>query len=530
VFVRPPQYCSSDSWFGDAPASAATFGFAFRGARIVSAVLTALVQAHGLGSSGVKENLLLGGCSAGGRGVLTNLDYFAEAAPPNVEVKGLLDAAGWVNVQPTIPDMLTLQQMTQQIYGFATPHVPIACAAANPGSEWLCLWPSVRLPYIATPYFLNAAQFDAFQIMYDSNNLDSTYCCETPPEQAWVEQFQTSTLSLLAAIPASNGIYSSTCLVHCLSSNADWYAFTTDGVSLAQSVGAWYFQNTPTRQVSSCTGWDCTLACSGGPWMPTNTRCPTTTNQCANDYMTPAAASGPPPLPPGMSAAEAGGIAWAKAQDAAKAAAAKQAGAAAWAAAQAAPPNPYAPVANPVPMVQAQAAGNVAWAEAQAAAKAAAAKTAGNAAWSVAEHQQAEHTQNSDWDATSVNVAPSSQAGVVSAREGVLDDGQAAALAALAQQGQQAPQQAQGGGGGSWQPSASETQMWAQEASQQGQQQAPQQGQQQAPQQAQQGQWQPSASEVQTWAQELSQQGQQGQQQQPQQQQQQQQHNRRLLH
>jgi hypothetical protein len=27
----PPQYCSSDSWFGDAPASNATFGFAFRG-------------------------------------------------------------------------------------------------------------------------------------------------------------------------------------------------------------------------------------------------------------------------------------------------------------------------------------------------------------------------------------------------------------------------------------------------------------------------------------------------------------------
>ena len=37
VFVK---YCSSDSWFGDAPASDATYGFAFRGARIVAAVLT----------------------------------------------------------------------------------------------------------------------------------------------------------------------------------------------------------------------------------------------------------------------------------------------------------------------------------------------------------------------------------------------------------------------------------------------------------------------------------------------------------
>jgi len=30
VFVK---YCSSDSWFGDAPASSATWGFSFRGSR-----------------------------------------------------------------------------------------------------------------------------------------------------------------------------------------------------------------------------------------------------------------------------------------------------------------------------------------------------------------------------------------------------------------------------------------------------------------------------------------------------------------
>lgn len=126
--------------------------------------MTALVQAHGLGSSGDREFLLLGGCSAGGRGVLTNLDAFAGAAPPNVNVRGLLDAAGWVDVQPIIPDMLSLQQMSMDLFAFAQPNIPPSCANQYSGSEgWKCLWPSYRLPFVETEYFLNAAQYDAFQ-------------------------------------------------------------------------------------------------------------------------------------------------------------------------------------------------------------------------------------------------------------------------------------------------------------------------------------------------------------------------------
>jgi hypothetical protein len=148
----------ADSWFGDAAASDATFSFAFRGTRVVAMTLTALVQRHGLGASGQQEQLLLGGCSAGGRGVLTNLDAFAAAAPPSVLVRGLLDAAGWVDVEPIIPNMLSLHMMTADLWGFTNAAVPDACASRYGGSEaWKCLWPSTRLPYITTPYFLNAA-------------------------------------------------------------------------------------------------------------------------------------------------------------------------------------------------------------------------------------------------------------------------------------------------------------------------------------------------------------------------------------
>lgn len=290
VFVK---YCSSDSWFGDAAASASTFGFAFRGSRIVSATIAALVANNGLGSSGGPERLLFSGCSAGGRGALVNLDAVAAAAPVNVQVQGMLDAAAWMDIQPIIPDMLTLQQMTQDLYAFTTPPVPADCAAQYTGADaWMCLWPSYRLPFISTNYFLNAAQFDAFQIMYDTNNLDSSYCCETPPEQTWVEQFQQDTLTLIQSLPDSNPVFSSVCLVHCLSCNEDFWLFTVNGVSLAQAMKEWYFSNNPVSVIGQCSGWECTLQCSGGPWEPTNQPCTTSTNVCANDYYLTPGASG----------------------------------------------------------------------------------------------------------------------------------------------------------------------------------------------------------------------------------------------
>ena len=92
-------------------------------------------------------------------------------------------------------------------------------------------------------------------------------------------------MRLFGELPSNEGLYSSTCLIHCLSSNADWYQFTTDGVSLAHAVGQWFFQDQDVHTVSTCQGWDCTLQCSGGPWEPTNPPCPTTTNICANTYM-----------------------------------------------------------------------------------------------------------------------------------------------------------------------------------------------------------------------------------------------------
>jgi len=286
VFIK---YCSSDSWMGDAAASSATFGFAFRGARIIDATMQSLVSVNGLGKTpGAK--LLFGGCSAGGRGVVTSLDKVKSdlaSIAPSVEVKGLNDAGGWVDVQPAYPNLLSLQNQTAAIFKFSTPPVGattggLACLADFPDEPWKCVWPSYRLPFVTTPYVLNAAQFDSFLISYNTNHEASN----APGGTAYLEQYQTATLALFAKLPATVAIWSSTCFIHCVSSNADYFCFTVDGKTLNSVVNEFVFDATVTRTISSCSGWACTNACAGGPlsiWEPENLP-PTATPYCTAFY------------------------------------------------------------------------------------------------------------------------------------------------------------------------------------------------------------------------------------------------------
>jgi hypothetical protein len=65
-------YCSSDAWVGDVGPESNSWGWSFRGQRIISATLAVLAKSYGLGASG-DDRLLLSGCSAGARGAMFTL-------------------------------------------------------------------------------------------------------------------------------------------------------------------------------------------------------------------------------------------------------------------------------------------------------------------------------------------------------------------------------------------------------------------------------------------------------------------------
>ncbi len=289
------KYCSSDSWLGDAPASATTFNYAFRGARIVAATIASLQANHGLGSS-AGQQLLLGGCSAGARGAISSLDAVA-ALIPGVDVRGFFDAAGWVDIVPAVQGLQTLQAQAALQLAFMEPPLPASCTAIYSGDElWKCIWPSYLLPMLTTPFFLNAAQFDTFQIMYTTDNAPSP---KGPGGLALLDSFQTATLALFATLPKGTSVFSTSCMAHCLAESLELFCYAVNGQTLSQALSAWWDDNTPAWVVDSCTGWACTQNCGPGTmamWLPENvppTASPLCTAYYAGDNVQAGAAEAP---------------------------------------------------------------------------------------------------------------------------------------------------------------------------------------------------------------------------------------------
>jgi hypothetical protein len=253
------KYCSSDFWSGDVAASAATYEFNFRGARIVAATITDLLTTRGMGSG---ARLLFGGCSAGAIGAMNNLEAVASMVPAGIQVQGMLDAAALLDIAPTgwswSSQLEPLQSLIAENVAFTNPVFPATCTDKYPGETWKCLIGQYRMPLITSvPFFINAPQFDEFELMYDTDN----FAPATPAQLSFVEQFQTDTLALIASLPQGTGVYSPTCLVHCLSGQPIFQDLTVNGVSMASALSSWYFQGTATQVVSTCNGWPCTAQC-----------------------------------------------------------------------------------------------------------------------------------------------------------------------------------------------------------------------------------------------------------------------------
>jgi hypothetical protein len=278
VYVK---YCSSDLWAGDVAASTATWGYAFRGTRIVAATITSLVTTYGMGKT-AGERLLFGGCSAGAIGAMNNLDAVAAQVPASMQVQGLLDAASLVDVRPAgwafSNDVIPLQTLMAELVAAITPVFAPTCAARHNGAgAWKCLLGQYRMPLLETPFFANIPQIDDFELMYDSDNLAPI----TPAQLTFVGTFQTAVLALIAALPTGTGIFSPTCLVHCLSGQPSYQALKVNNVSMSEALDAWYFSGANVQVISACSGWACTAVCGATKsGVPCNAGTGYATTQC----------------------------------------------------------------------------------------------------------------------------------------------------------------------------------------------------------------------------------------------------------
>lgn len=204
-------YCSSDGYMGDVGASDATWGYHFRGQRLVSALFQALINDHNFNNA---TKVYLTGTSAGARGMMTQIDKLVSTkVPTSATVVGLLDSPYYLDIQPYSEDSKGFQHQEQQKYALYNTLRVISddCAAAYPDTseQWKCQFGQYRMPFVKTPYFVIASQYDSYQLEELTQSEPKEYSPETfRYTESFAQLDRTSMRSLSTTVVDPSGLRS----------------------------------------------------------------------------------------------------------------------------------------------------------------------------------------------------------------------------------------------------------------------------------------------------------------------------------
>eukprot|EP01038_Epipyxis_sp_PR26KG_P009865 gene9865-13272_t len=247
-------YCSSDGYMGDVAASEATWGWHFRGQKLVLAMIHELITKKGLSST---STIILAGGSAGARGMMTMIDLLVkEYLPSGARVVGFLDSPYYIDINPYPAGIKGFQYQEQQKYLYYNTSRVLSSSCLTDyqptGEEWKCQFGQYRMNYVNTPYFFIASQYDQYQLELDTQT--------SPPYSSEITSYTHEFRSLtyqsfqnlillnnnkykitlnknihhLRQLPSSlsiNGYYSWSCYDHDVSDTPAFYTLTVNGVT-----------------------------------------------------------------------------------------------------------------------------------------------------------------------------------------------------------------------------------------------------------------------------------------------------------
>eukprot|EP01112_Ceratiomyxa_fruticulosa_P019242 TRINITY_DN6272_c0_g1_i2.p1 TRINITY_DN6272_c0_g1~~TRINITY_DN6272_c0_g1_i2.p1 ORF type:complete len:378 (-),score=57.56 TRINITY_DN6272_c0_g1_i2:145-1278(-) len=255
-------YCSSDAWSGDRlPLSRKQYitdDWYFQGSSIIAAVFQDLQKYFGM----VVENsdILFSGCSAGGQGVIVNVDYVNSLVGKKAKkFKALADAGWMMDIQPlnSTGNTAVSQQFQEGIVLWqGNPNQ--SCQKGNPTNSWMCYFSTFALPYIESQILIQTNQFDSFQVPWD--------CCSLPfssSDMTTVSTIQTAfRTSLSHLIRTPNAAFSAACFDHCLTESSQFNGVMINEVSLAVLLGEWWENRANTTAlIDLCEGVNCSQGC-----------------------------------------------------------------------------------------------------------------------------------------------------------------------------------------------------------------------------------------------------------------------------
>uniref|UniRef100_A0A3Q0RZ52 Notum, palmitoleoyl-protein carboxylesterase a n=1 Tax=Amphilophus citrinellus TaxID=61819 RepID=A0A3Q0RZ52_AMPCI len=271
--------------FGAAPQPKQS-GYAFMGSLIIQEVVKDLLK-KGLDNAKV---LLLAGSSAGGTGVLLNVDHVAELLEglghTGIQVRGLSDS-GWFldNKQYHCTDCVdtascaptdTIKRGIKYWGGV----VPERCKQAHEGEEWNCFFGYRVFPSIKSPVFVVQWLFDEAQLTVDNIQLTGQ-----PVQEGQWRYIQNLGIELRNTLKDVPAMFAPACLSHEVITRNYWIDVQVKGTSLPRALHCWdrsLHDNRnnkappkacPVHLIDSC------------PWPHCNPTCPTIRDQFTGQEM-----------------------------------------------------------------------------------------------------------------------------------------------------------------------------------------------------------------------------------------------------
>nr|XP_023507522.1 palmitoleoyl-protein carboxylesterase NOTUM [Equus caballus] len=284
VFI---PYCSSDVWSG-ASSKSEKNEYAFMGALIIREVVQELL---GRGLNGAKV-LLLAGSSAGGTGVLLNVDRVAEQLEelgyPAIQVRGLADS-GWFldNKQYRRTDCIDTitcapTEAIRRGIRYWNGVVPERCRRQfKDGEEWNCFFGYKVYPTLRCPVFVVQWLFDEAQLTVDNVHLTG----QPVQEGQWlyIQNLGRELRNTLKDVPAS---FAPACLSHEIIIRSHWTDVQVKGTSLPRALHCWDRSLHDSHKASKAPLKGCPVhLVDSCPWPHCNPSCPTIRDQFTGQEM-----------------------------------------------------------------------------------------------------------------------------------------------------------------------------------------------------------------------------------------------------
>ncbi|XP_075422175.1 palmitoleoyl-protein carboxylesterase notum2-like isoform X1 [Ascaphus truei] len=271
VFV---PYCSSDVWSGNVSKSRHGPDYAFMGSMIIQEVIRDLVP------KGMKQAkvVILAGSSAGGTGVLINIDRVAalveELTAEAVQVRGLVDSGWFLDPKQTRQsdclDAITCAPTEAIKKGLRLWNgmLPEKCKEQfKRGDEWKCFYGPKMYSSMKSPIFVVQWLYDEEQLRIE--NIQPEFTSMTANQWNSLQNIGRELKKSLRDVPA---VFAPACFSHTLITKSNWLEFQVKSVSLARALHCWEkslqgpktaIRGCPFNLIDNC------------PWPHCNPTCPT---------------------------------------------------------------------------------------------------------------------------------------------------------------------------------------------------------------------------------------------------------------